>query len=121
MKLTQAQCAQYRSNGYTVVRGMLGPDEVARILERARAIAHGDHPPAAKSSVMRDIHFAKGLLPLPEDPERALWKIMNGDRFDPVLAQAMRSPGILDAVAGLLGDDLLAFLFMVIYKPPQVP
>jgi phytanoyl-CoA hydroxylase len=58
---------------------------------------------------------------MPEDPERALWKIMNGDRFDPVLAQAMRAPGILDAVADLLGEDLLAFLFMLIYKPPQVP
>jgi len=51
---------------------------------------------------------------MPEDPERALWKIMNADRYDPVLREAMRSPG-------LLGDDLLAFLFMLIYKPPQVP
>ena len=121
MTMSQAQGAQYESDGYVVVPGVLSEPEVARILARARAIAHGDYPPAAKSSVMRDIHFAKGLLPLPEDPERALWKIMNGDRFDPVLAEAMRSPGILDAVSGLLGDDLLAFLFMVIYKPPQVP
>jgi phytanoyl-CoA hydroxylase len=121
MELSQEQRAQYRSDGYTVVPGMLSPAEIAKILDRARAIAHGDFPPAARSSVMRDIHFAKGLLPLPADPERALWKIMNGDRFDPVLAAAMHSPGILDAVAGLLGEDLLAFLFMVIYKPPNVP
>jgi phytanoyl-CoA hydroxylase len=121
MEISQVQREQYESEGYVIVRGMLGEAEVARILERARAIAHGDHPPDAKSSVMRDIHFAKRLLPMPEDPERALWKIMNGDRFDPALAAAMRSPGILDAVAGLLGEDLLAFLFMVIYKPPRVP
>ena len=76
-----------------VVPKVLGADEVARILARAKAIAHGEHPPAAKSSVMRDIHFAKKLLPMPEDPERALWKIMNADRFDPALRQAMRSPG----------------------------
>jgi phytanoyl-CoA hydroxylase len=121
MRISQAQRAQYESDGYIVVRGVLSSPEVERVLARARAIAHGDYPPAAKSSVMRDIHFAKGLLPMPQDPERALWKIMNGDRFDPVLDEAMRAPGILDAVAGLLGDDLLAFLFMVIYKPPQVP
>jgi hypothetical protein len=121
MKLSEEQRAQYREEGYVVVPKVLGPDEVAKILARAKAIAHGEHPPAAKSSVMRDIHFAKKLLPLPEDPERALWKIMNADRFDPALRQAMRSPGLLDAVSGLLGDDLLAFLFMLIYKPPGVP
>jgi phytanoyl-CoA hydroxylase len=121
MRLSEAQRAQYARDGYIVVPGLLTGQEIARILERARAIAHGDHPPAARSSVMRDIHFAKGLLPMPEDPERALWKIMNGDRFDPVLAEGMRAPGILDAVASLLGEDLLAFLFMIIYKPPQVP
>ncbi len=121
MKLSQAQREQYEVDGYVLVPGVLGAAEVARILARARAIAHGEHPPAAKSSVMRDIHFAKGLLPLPDDPERALWKIMNADRYDPVLRETMRSPGLLDAVSSLLGDDLLAFLFMLIYKPPQVP
>ena len=121
MKLSSAQREQYEIDGYVVVRELLGEAEVARVLARARAIAHGDFPPEAKSSVMRDIHFAKGLLPMPEDPERALWKIMNADRYDPVLREAMRSPGLLDAVSGLLGDDLLAFLFMLIYKPPQVP
>lgn len=121
MELSESQRAQYRDEGYTVVRNVLGADEIARVLGRARAIAHGDLPPEAKSSVMRDIVFAKKLLPMPEDPERALWKIMNADRFDPVLREAMRAPGLLDAVAGLLGDDLLAFLFMLIYKPPRVP
>jgi len=121
MELSLAQRAQYRDEGYTVVRRVLGAEEIARVLARAKAIAHGDLPPEGKSSVMRDIHFAKKLLPMPEDPERALWKIMNADRFDPVLREAMRAPGLLDAVAGLLGDDLLAFLFMLIYKPPGVP
>lgn len=121
MTLSNAQREQYEVDGYTVVPQVLGGAEIARILARARAIAHGEVPPAARSSVMRDIHFAKGLLPMPEDPERALWKIMNADRFDPALAESMRSPGLLDAVSGLLGDDLLAFLFMLIYKPPQVP
>jgi len=121
MTLSEAQRTQYETDGYVVVRGVLDAAEVARVLARARAIAHGDHPPTARPSVMRDIHFAKGLLPMPEDPELALWKIMNGDRFDPVLDAAMRAPGVLDAVEGLLGEDLLAFLFMLIYKPPRVP
>jgi phytanoyl-CoA hydroxylase len=121
MKLSRDQVEQYQRDGYTVARSVLGHEDIARILERATAIAHGDHPPEANSSIMRDIHFAKGVLPVPEDPERALWKIMNGDRFDPALRDAMRSPALLDAVSSLIGDDLLAFLFMIIYKPPGVP
>jgi len=120
-RLSEPERAQYLRDGYVVVRGLLRPDEIARILARARAIAHGDHPPAAKSSVMRDIHFAKRLLPMPEDPELALWKIMNADRFDPVLRDTMAAPGLLDAVSDLIGDDLLAFLYMLIYKPPHLP
>ncbi len=121
MELSRAQREQYQIDGYVVVPRVLEGAEIARILARARAIAHGDFPPEARTSVMRDIHFAKGLLPMPEDPERALWKIMNADRYDPVLREAMRSPGLLEAVSGLLGDDLFALLFMLIYEPPHVP
>jgi phytanoyl-CoA hydroxylase len=121
MELSATQRDQYGTEGYTVARGVLSAPEIAAILARARAIAHGDHPPQARTSVVRDIAFAKGLLPIPDDPERALWKILNADRFDPVLAQAMHSPRVLDCVTSLLGEDLLAFLFMLIYKPPHVP
>jgi len=121
MKLSEDQIAQYQRDGYVVAHSVLRKDEIEGILSRARAIAHGDHPAEARSSIMRDIHFAKGWLPMPEDPERALWKIMNGDRFDATLHDAMRTPALLDVVSSVIGDDLLAFLFMIIYKPPGVP
>jgi phytanoyl-CoA hydroxylase len=57
---------------------------------------------------------------VPADPEHALWKIMNPDRFDPCLAECLRLPRLLDAVASLIGGDLLAFLLQFIYKPPGV-
>ncbi len=119
--LSQEQIAHYAEQGYVVVPGVLEDDEIERYRERARAISLGDAPEEARNRVVRDIAFAKGRLPLPEDPEHAVWKIINPDRFDPLFAEALRFPKVLDAVSSLLGDDILAFLLMFIYKPPGVP
>ncbi len=116
--LSAQQTGHYREHGYVVVRRVLEPAEIARYLARASEIARGDHPQEAASRLVKDIRFAKALLPLPEDPERALWKLMNPDRFDPVMAECLRLPRVLDAVSSLIGEDLLAFLLMLIYKPP---
>ena len=120
MKLNRDQVGAYRQEGYVVVPRVLGPDQIARYLDRARRIAQGDHPAAAADRVIRDVRFAKGTLPMPADPEHALWKLLNPDRFDPVMAECLSLPRVLDAVSSLIGDDLLAFLLMVIYKPPGV-
>jgi len=116
--LSSDQVKAYEENGFVVVPGVLRPDEVKRFLDCAREIAHGNHPPEARSRLVKDIRFAKGELPMPEDPEHALWKVLNPDRFDPQMADALRVPAVLDAVESLIGEDLLAFLLMFIYKPP---
>jgi phytanoyl-CoA hydroxylase len=118
--LTPEQIDHYRDEGYVVVPDVLDQTQIERYLDRARQIAHGDFPKEAANRLVKDIAFAKGILPMPEDPERALWKIVNPDRFDPVMAECLRFPRVLDAVEGLLGEDLLAFLLMFIYKPPGV-
>lgn len=119
-RLTEEQIEHYKEEGYVVVPKVLDAAEIDRYLNRAREIAHGDVPEAAANRLVKDIHFAKGLLPMPEDPEHALWKILNPDRFDPVMAECLRFPRVLDAVSSLIGDDILAFLLMFIYKPPGV-
>jgi phytanoyl-CoA hydroxylase len=118
--LSSTDIDDYREHGYVIVPEVLRPDEIERYRQRARAIALGDHPADAASRLVRDVRFAKGVLPMPADPERALWKIMNPDRFDTVLAECLRLPRLLDAVASVIGEDLLAFLLMVVYKPPGV-
>ena len=119
--LGREQIEHYHEHGYVVVPGVLQDDEIRRYRERARAIALGDVPDEARNRVVRDIAFAKGRLPMPEDPEHAVWKIINPDRFDPVFTEALRFPRVLDAVESLIGEDILAFLLMFIYKPPGVP
>jgi phytanoyl-CoA hydroxylase len=116
--LSAADIAHYEEHGYVVVPGVLAPDETERYKRRAREIALGDVPEAAANRLVRDIQYAKRLRPMPADPEHALWKIVNPDRFDPVLAECLRLPRVLDAVESLVGEDLLAFLLMFIYKPP---
>jgi len=118
--LDAEQVAHFQEHGYVIVPRVLGPEAIERYKARARAIAHGDVPDEAANRLIKDIQYAKGALPMPKDPEHALWKILNPDRFDPVLAECMRLPRVLDAVESLIGPDLLAFLLMFIYKPPGV-
>lgn len=119
-RLNAEQIDHFEREGYVVVPQVLTPEEIDRYKNRAREIAHGDVPEAASNRLVKDIHFVKGKNPLPEDPELALWKILNPDRFDPVMAECLRFPRVLDAVSSLIGEDLLAFLLMFIYKPPGI-
>lgn len=116
--LTDEQIEHYEREGYVVVPRVLEAAETERFKRRAREIALGDVPDGAANRLVRDIAYAKGERAMPDDPEHALWKIINPDRFDPVMAECLRLPRVLDAVESLLGEDLLAFLLMFIYKPP---
>jgi phytanoyl-CoA hydroxylase len=118
--LNAEQIDHYQREGYVVVPNVLTRDEIDRYLKRASEIANGNVPEAATNRLIKDIQFAKGKLPMPEDPEHALWKILNPDRFDPIMAECLRLPRVLDAVSSLIGEDLLAFLLMFIYKPPGI-
>ena len=124
MKLSRDQIQQYERDGYTVARAVLGAG-IIRAHPGAREGNRAWRPSAeeAKSSIMRNMQaFREGLAAdAGKNRSEHSVKIMNGDRFDATLRDAMRSPALLDAVSSLIGDDLLAFLFMVIYKPPGVP
>jgi phytanoyl-CoA hydroxylase len=118
--LSSDQIEHYWEHGYVIVPGVLDEEQIERYKKRAREISLGDVPEPAASRVVKDIQYAKGHLPMPEDPEHAVWKIINPDIFDPVMAECLRLPKVLDAVSSLIGEDLLAFLLMFIYKPPGV-
>lgn len=119
--LTREQIDHYWREGYVVVPPVLEPEEIERYLTRAHDIVHGDHPAEAANRIVKDIAFAKGHRPMPEDPEHAVWKIINPDRFDATFRECLALPRVLDAVESLIGEDLMAFLLMFIYKPPGVP
>jgi hypothetical protein len=70
-------------HGYVIVPGVLGEEQIGRYKLCAREIALGAVPESAANRVVRDIQYAKGHLPMPEDPEHAVWKILNPDVFGP--------------------------------------
>lgn len=118
-RLSAAQRQQFQSEGYTVVRGILSPQEVEAFKTRAREYAHGKIPPGSEKMVVLDVNVAKGLVKL-EDPERGVWKYFNPDRYDPLFKEYPSYPNLLDVVEELLGPDIKAFLLMFIYKPSVV-
>lgn len=119
-RLTGDQIHHYREHGYVVVPNILTEDEMETYRQRAREIVLGDRPEEAKRRIIKDVRVAKGIIPPPEDPEKGLWKITNPDRFDRTFYDYLTTPKLLDAVECLIGEDILAFLLMYIYKPPRV-
>ena len=71
--LTAEQIEHFDEHGYVVVPQVIDRTQIDRYLNRAREIAHGDIPEAAANRLVKDIEFAKKRLPMPEDPEHALW------------------------------------------------
>ena len=118
--LDQSQIDHYWREGYVIVPDVLDAADIARYLKRAREIVLGDHPAEAANRLVRDVAFAKKQLPMPADPEHAMWKLMNPDLFDETMRECLQLPRVLDAVESLIGEDLMAFLLMFIYKPPGV-
>ena len=43
MQLTEGQLEQYRTEGYTVVRGLISPEEGCRVRNRLMDLLAGDH------------------------------------------------------------------------------
>lgn len=118
-KLSEEQRQQYHKDGFLLLRGVLGRDQVERYTARARAFAQGDLPPGSERMVVKEVRVAKGLVQT-DDPEKGIWKYLNPDRYDPLFAAYPRQPQLLDVVEDLLGPDLKAFLVMFIYKPPGI-
>jgi phytanoyl-CoA hydroxylase len=117
--LTARQRQQYLDDGFILVRGVLTPEQIERYLKRAREFATGNLPPGSQRMVVQEVRVAKGLVK-PEDPERGIWKYLNPDRYDPLFADYLVHPPLLDVVEDLIGPDIKAFLLMFIYKPPGI-
>ena len=60
--MTPEQTQFYQEQGYLVVPGLFGLEELAVWLERFEAIVNGDVEPAERMLVMRDVMVAKGAV-----------------------------------------------------------
>jgi phytanoyl-CoA hydroxylase len=112
--------ASYREQGYLVVKGFFGADEIAPWVERFLAIVEEKVPPADGMLVMRDVMVAKGVV-TPESRSAAIAKIQDFHN-DPVLFDGYsRHPRLLSAVEALVASpDIKSIHNMLINKPPGV-
>jgi phytanoyl-CoA hydroxylase len=118
-KLSSTKVAQYRDQGFVIVRGLLDPEEVETLKSRARAIVTGESPKDLRRLIVRDVRVAKGKVKV-DDPEHGMWKLFDPDRFDEYFRAYPATSSILDVCESLIGPDLMAFLVMMIYKPPMM-
>jgi phytanoyl-CoA hydroxylase len=94
MQVTIEQYVRYREQGHLIVPGLLGPGEVAELLDHAEELAAGD------PELLR-IHMLHRRLEIHE--------------------RYMLHPEILDVVAALVGPEVLALQTMLFVKPPGSP
>lgn len=118
-KLSPQQVEHYREQGYVIVPGLLSAEEVEALKSRARAIVTGEPPKDLKRLIVRDVRVAKGKVQV-DDPELGMWKLFDPDRFDEYFRRYPATDSILDVCESLVGPDLMAFLVMMIYKPPRM-
>ena len=106
--------AQYRDQGYAVVRGVFGAEDIARMagaFDRvyAQGLSHG------ASFRDRNVFFQVA-------PDPALGRIVRfvqwPSYFDPVLADFRTDSRILDIVAPLIGRSLKQIINQMHWKPP---
>ncbi|GBC92640.1 hypothetical protein HRbin15_01116 [bacterium HR15] len=99
------QYVHYRREGYLLVRQLVPPEDVARLLEWANSRWQ-----------------ASDTLAQPE--KAALHEIAKGTRvhqlhrIDPVAEWGLLHPRVLDVLEALIGPDVLALQTMLFYNPP---
>jgi Phytanoyl-CoA dioxygenase (PhyH) len=104
--LTKDQLSEYQENGFCVVEGLVerGLVERARgVVDTLLQLPEGDNVGERE----------------PDDPTKVR-RIWSPTTRDPVFNEILESPGLLDAVSQLVGDNVVFQYSKLNVKPPQV-
>jgi phytanoyl-CoA hydroxylase len=105
--LTPAGLRQYEEDGFTVVRGLFGPDEVDRLRSEFAALhAAGEPVPG---------HFEPRTG---DDPLDRYPRVMHPHEISPLARQVLLDPRLRSVLEELLGEESLAAQSMFYFKPP---
>ena len=100
MQLTQEQRQQYQAEGYTVVRGLIAPEEAAGVRTRLMELLAGDHDwPDTHFQVLDPAKFRNpkgGYVPLgvqrPAEQEQVFKDIADHPNLQSVMSQLLGDP-----------------------------
>ena len=119
IELSDRDREQYAEEGYVVLRGFFGPDELSPLMDRFLQTVRGRCEIPDEMLVMKDVMVVKGAVD-PETEESGVAKVQDFHN-DPVLFERYsKNPRLLDLMESLLGPDLEVIHTMLINKPPGV-
>jgi phytanoyl-CoA hydroxylase len=119
VRLSDAQLAEYATEGFLLLRGVFEEAELETWRKRFAAIVDGEVEPPEDMLVMRDVMVAKGAV-TPPTPAAGIAKIQDFHN-DPVLFEGFaRHPRVLDLAEPFTGPDIKSIHTMLINKPPGV-
>ncbi|MCE9592289.1 MAG: phytanoyl-CoA dioxygenase family protein [Planctomycetes bacterium] len=106
-----ADAAFFRENGYLIVRGLFGAEEVKAIAETFDKIGAAGQP------------IPNHWVPTTEgdganDPLRRYPRVMMPHRFDDLSKRMMLHAGVRSVLETIVGEDLVACQSMFYFKPP---
>ena len=116
--LSDERIEQYWRDGFTVVPGLIGTDDLEVWDRRFEDIVMERVEIDDRMLVMKDVMVAKGAI----DPKSPLERIQKVQDFelDPVLDSYCQHPAILDCVERIIGAGVMTIHNMLINKPPNV-
>ena len=116
--LTDTMIEDYWRDGFVVVPGLIGADDVAVWDRRFEDIVMKRVEIDDRMLVMKDVTVAKGAI----DPKSPLERIQKVQDFelDPVLDGYCQHPAIIGCVERIVGDGVMTIHNMLINKPPNV-
>ncbi|MEU3337849.1 phytanoyl-CoA dioxygenase family protein [Streptomyces sp. NPDC006668] len=104
--LTQDGLRRFAQDGFTVVRGLFGYDEIERLRERFAALHAGGPVPG---------HFEPRES---EDPLAAYPRVMHPHEIDDLARSVLLDARLRTVLEALLGEEVLAAQSMFYFKPP---
>ena len=110
---------RYEDDGFLVVRGLFGADDLDAWNERFLAIVDGEVEPAEDMLVMRDVMVVKGAVD-PEEPRAAIAKIQDFHNDAVLFEGYAKHARLLEWVEAFVGPDIKSIHNMLINKPPGV-
>lgn len=110
--------SDYWGDGYLVRRGLVPAGLIDALNRRFAKIVDGAVVPAPNMQVARNVEVTKGLV-TPRTAAHGVAKV-NFIHGDPVMSRYTYYEPLVDQVAALIGDDLIAMNSMYLNKPSDV-
>jgi ectoine hydroxylase-related dioxygenase (phytanoyl-CoA dioxygenase family) len=130
-RVSVAEYRAFREQGFLVVRGLVGPEEIAELQQHTEDLMQGRLPEQNQRMQERDVNkdggvTVQGLEVPPEHlspAEKAQYflRIHMLHRRLELHERYMLHPRVLDVLQVLIGPDVLALQTMLFLKPPGKP